>query len=324
MLEDFWKGLGGKFAERWLTALFSPAFAFWAGGFLAWLYGHGWSAVERLGWLGALRQWTADARDLPFVAQALLVVGLLILITLSGLLLQHLSRPTLRLLEGYWPARSTSVREWSRRRLSDRANESATRLRALLAIPTDTRSAIEAGELGRLRGSYQQVPPRPGQRMPTRLGNVLRAAELRPGSRYGLDAVTCWPRLWLLLPKDSRQEVAAARIGLYLSVQSWLCAVAFTVFVVWAWWAPVVGLAVAWVTYYTRMLAAARTYGTLIESCFDIHRGLLYAALNWPRPANPLEEYAAGQRISAYLTSGSRQTSPTFTDPPPTITVLPS
>lgn len=142
--------------------------------------------------------------------------------------------------------------------------------------------------------------PLPAQRMPTRLGNVLRAAELRPGSRYGLDAVTCWPRLWLLLPKDSRQEVAAARTGLYLSVQSWLCGVAFSVFVVWAWWAPVVGLTVAWVTYYTRMLAAARTYGTLIESCFDIHRGLLYAALNWPRPANPprVRRGAAHQRVS--------------------------
>jgi hypothetical protein len=115
----------------------------------------------------------------------------------------------------------------------------------------------------------------------------------------------------------SRQEVGAARSALDLSVQVWLCGLAFVAFTGWAWWAPVLGLAVAFATYYTRMLAAARTYGELVESCYDIHRGLLYDALRWPRPANPQEEYAAGRRISAYLSAGSRLASPTFTNPPP-------
>jgi len=317
VLGDFWAGLGGKLADRWLAALFSPAFAFWAGGLAAWFYGHGWPVVSRLGWLGALRKWTADVRGLPVVVQVLLVLIPLIVITLSGLLLQRLSRPALRVLEGYWPPALNGIRDWSRRRISDRADGHAKRLRELLGRPTSQLSAAEVAELGRRLNGYRWTPPADAQRTPTRLGNALRTSELRPGARYGLDAVTCWPRLWLLMTDTSRQEVTAARSALDLSVQVWLCGLAFLAFTGWAWWAPVLGLAVAFATYYTRMLAAARTYGELVESCYDIHRGLLYDALRWPRPANPQEEYAAGRRISAYLSAGSRLASPTFTNPPP-------
>jgi hypothetical protein len=40
MLGDFWKGLGGKLADRWVAALLSPAFLFWTGALIAWLWGH--------------------------------------------------------------------------------------------------------------------------------------------------------------------------------------------------------------------------------------------------------------------------------------------
>jgi len=44
------------------------------------------------------------------------------------------------------------------------------------------------------------TPAESDRHMPTKLGNILRAAELRSKDKYGLDAVICWPRLWLLLP----------------------------------------------------------------------------------------------------------------------------
>jgi hypothetical protein len=43
---------------------------------------------------------------------------------------------------------------------------------------------------------------------PTRLGNILAQYEADyPLKRYGLDAVFFWPRLWLLIDKDTREEI---------------------------------------------------------------------------------------------------------------------
>jgi len=313
VLGDLWKGLGGKLADRWLAALFSPAFAFWLGGFATWLYAYGASAVAREGWVGALKRWTAGVQGLPVVAQGLLVVGPLLLVTLFGLLLQQMSWPVLRLMEGYWPRPLDPPRERLRARLSSRTDRLLPRLRELSARPAAQLSAGELAERGRLARRYQSVPPVPAQRMPTRLGNVLRAAELRSSSRYGLDAVTCWPRLWLLLPEAVRQEVVTARSALYLAIQVWILGVVFPIWSFWAWWAAPLGLFIAVLTYYGRILPAARIYGDLILSCYDVHRGLIYSALRWPLPAHPAEEIRFGKRISAYLTAGSREESPAFT-----------
>lgn len=154
MFSEFWKGIGGKLAERWLAALFSPVFVFWTGAVLAWLYGPGRRVVDPLGWIGAVNHWTAQVQGLPAVAQALLVLGPLLLVTISGLLLQQLSRPTLRFLEGYWPAFLAPVRELCRQRLSRKADKNTKRLRALAGRPLAELTAGEAAELSRRNEAY--------------------------------------------------------------------------------------------------------------------------------------------------------------------------
>ena len=42
---------------------------------------------------------------------------------------------------------------------------------------------------------------------PTRLGNIIQGYEQYPGSRYGLDAVFSWYRIWLKLDKDVKGEI---------------------------------------------------------------------------------------------------------------------
>ncbi|MCK4250376.1 hypothetical protein KAX97_02960 [candidate division WOR-3 bacterium] len=42
---------------------------------------------------------------------------------------------------------------------------------------------------------------------PTLLGNLLAAYEEYPNTRYGMDAVFYWPRLWLLLNKETKREI---------------------------------------------------------------------------------------------------------------------
>jgi hypothetical protein len=46
---------------------------------------------------------------------------------------------------------------------------------------------------------------------PTRLGNLIESYEVYPGVIYGLDSVFYWYRLWLVLDKDTREELDNAQ-----------------------------------------------------------------------------------------------------------------
>ena len=50
--------------------------------------------------------------------------------------------------------------------------------------------------------NYNANFPKPNLILPTRFGNILRAAEIYPGERYGIDAVELWPRLAQSIPPD--------------------------------------------------------------------------------------------------------------------------
>src|SRR5262249_10088003 len=49
--------------------------------------------------------------------------------------------------------------------------------------------------------------------MPTRLGNILKNAELYSTDRYQMDAVQFWPRLYSLLPDNLVQAMELSRGG---------------------------------------------------------------------------------------------------------------
>jgi hypothetical protein len=94
------------------------------------------------------------------------------------------------------------------------------------------------------------------------------------------------------MPEASRREVAAARVVLYLSVQVWFL------------WAGIrrvrrLGLVAADRRARGRARDVLHPHAdgdpnlqALVESCYDIHRGLLYEVLRWPRPATPREEHS--------------------------------
>jgi len=310
MTSELLKGIAGKLAERWVTALFSPAFAFWVGVGAVWLWATQRGLVSSKGVTGAMRTWTAGVGDLPGIAQVALAVLPLLVITMSGLLLQALTFPVLRLLEGYWRAPLKAIAARRRDRWSKKADRDRGRLRALIA---ESHTPGDLAERGRLEASVPRVPAAPGLRMPTRLGNILRAGEARIASHYGLDPIISWPRLWLVLPDAARKEVTATRASLYLAVQAAICGAAFVPLAAWAWWAAPVGVVVAVWAYHGQALSAAARYSDIIESCYDLHRCLLYEALRWPVPSSPEDELSQGAQVTAYLRSGSTAPTPKFT-----------
>lgn len=301
MWTTFAQALGGGLAERWLAVVLAPAFAFWGGGALAWLAGPG--SIDRV------EDWASDRTTAEMVA--VLVIGLLI-VAGSGAAVSRLTRPVIRAAEGYWPRPLAPLHRYLARAQRSRVQAMEARWQAQAAIVEP--SPDQQAELGRLDRGLRRYPTTAARTMPTRLGNILRAAESQPGAKYGLDAITCWPRLWLLLPDASRTEVADARAGLDAGAGVLLWGLLFVVWAPWAWWALPVGL-VAAALAYLRMRVDAAIYADLVEAVYDVHRMDLYRALRWPLPANPAEEVAEGRQLTEYLWRGSSATHPEFTMP---------
>ena len=160
-------------------------------------------------------------------------------------------------------------------------------------------------------------PPRDDLGMPTKLGDILRAAEYRPYSKYGLDAVICWYALWLLLPADVKTELVQARTALDNAARGWLWGALFLVWTPWTWWAIPVGVLIPALTYYVGILGAATLFGELMVTAYDLHRFKLYDSLRLPRPTSPaLEREQDGPRVTNLLWGGLDEPGLNYVDPP--------
>ncbi|MEN8444177.1 MAG: hypothetical protein ABG776_04090 [Cyanobacteria bacterium J06555_13] len=297
----FVEGFSSNLANRWIGTLFTPAFVFWLGGGLA--------VLQQVGWTCVAQFFTTLPEPLPI---GLGVLALLV-VSASGFVAQQFEFSVLRLLEGYWPrwcrplSRRLVKRQKKKLKAIDRQWQDLNRKGLQVLTPEELQDYIQADlQLSEF--------PDTGRLLPTRLGNILRSAEDRCAAKYGLDAIICWPRLWLLLPDAVKVELSAAREALNLTARLWFWGVSFCL---WApvfrvWW-PLLGLVAAW--FASRwMLQAAQVYGDLLESAFDLYRFQLYESLRWPRPKTPAKERALGQELTDYLWHGSEQGLPRFMD----------
>ncbi len=302
MLTALWSSVGSKVGERWATLIASPALAFWFGGLLAWAYAHGGLVGAHASWRRLADDYQTNIGDAGTVAQLAALAVLAIGVAVSAAIAEQLSLPTLRLLEGYWPKPFVGVRSWRIRRRDRRISRQADRWRAL-ALRSAELSDSERAEYRHLSTRRARVPVDPAQRMPTAFGDLLRAIESRPDNWYGLDAVTCFPRLWMVLPDSARADLALTRTRLDRLAVLWIWSVLFTVWVVFAWWALLVALAGA-LTAYVMLLGAAVAYGEQLQACYDLYRGALYTALGATQPADAEAERRAGRELSRRLQRG--------------------
>ncbi|WP_204136970.1 hypothetical protein [Halomicronema sp. CCY15110] len=301
MLPKFTESLSGKLAERWLTTVFAPAFAFWLGGIAAWAKRFGWQPL------------VSGFNGLPEDTQLALLLGAFILVTLSGFLAQRFELTLLRWLEGYWPLVLRPLHLRLIAYQAQRLKRAKQQFQNLAQRGIDTLNPIQRQQLIALDWQLMQAPP-PQFLMPTRLGNALRAAEQRPKIKYGLDAILCWPRLWFLLPQAAQQELETARDALNAAVRLWFWGILSIIWGIWTGWAVAIGLMVALFAYYRWILDAAAIYAALLESAFDLYRLELYKSLRWPLPATPAEELKQGKKLTAYLWRGSESATWHFAD----------
>jgi hypothetical protein len=303
MYSKFLEGMTGKVAEQWVTNLLTPAFVFWSGGLAASIYRFGWNP---------LKEWVLKQPQSFQVG--LLIAGLLVIVT-SATIVQRCDRFMLRLLEGYWPSWMKYFRQTRTQWYWQKWEQNVKRWSELYSKGEDDLTAEELNEYAHLDWSIVHSPAKKNQFMPTRLGNLLRASEYRSKERYGLDAVVCWPRLWLLIPDSTRKELQESRAALNTAVRICLWSLLFLIWTPFAWWAPLFALPAVWLSY--RMtLSTASVYVDLLEAAFDVHRYLLYQSLRVKLPKNPIEEAQDGKKLTQYLWREPEQSMPDFCDPP--------
>ncbi|MBD2344907.1 hypothetical protein [Anabaena subtropica] len=297
MPTKFLESLGGKLAENWAANILTPAFVFWMGGLLAWVWRFGRKPLE---------DWLKQQPESLLIAVT--VTGLLV-IAVSAFVVQRFDLSVLRFLEGYWSRWLQPFRRWMIQQQEQDFKRKDKRWQTLADEKDITNEELE--EYVTLDGQLMQFPSQINRFMPTKLGNILRAAESRPYDKYGLDAVICWSRLWLILPDGVKKELQEARSSLNTAARFWLWSLLFIVWAVWAWWAVLAGL-LGMAFAYNWAVDAAGVYCSLLESAFDLYRLELYKSLRWPIPINPKQERELGKQLTNYLWRGSDDDRPIF------------
>jgi hypothetical protein len=263
----------GFLDKRFVLNVVLPALGFWGG--LALL------AAGGAGWASAAHWWSARTGFEQALVVGAAVAALLVFSFVASGLVTSLTR----LWEGYWPGGMTStVAKW-------RIGRHLNRWNAL-------NLADDIGYMSRFYG----FPVRKADVLPTRLGNVLRAAEDYPGDdeRYGMDAVFYWPRLYMVLPADVRSLAQDYRSGLDRMILLASLAVAFppAALIVlalantsWLAWgvATVVSILVGFVGYHGAV-SAAFAFGDVLRSCFDNYRRTLMTQLGLTPPTSLEDE----------------------------------
>jgi hypothetical protein len=193
-----------------------------------------------------------------------------------GFSLLLLDMPIYMVFEGrrFWPdwLRSIGVARQSRRvdQLKKRA---------------DAASGIMQVELDILAHQYpiDRTTGSPYAPYPTRLGNLLARFETYPTVKYGLDGVFFWPRLWVSIDKDLREELDSAQAvvdgAIYCAFVFCIAALISVGYWAWlpssAWWhwpASAVAFVVLARLFYTLALPRYAQYGDLFEAVFDQYR----------------------------------------------------
>ncbi len=275
MLGTFLEKLNTVFDRRLVIAYWCPIFV------VAGLTGALICAVTNpaiaLGW------WSK--RDAT--SQLVLGFGTLLSITVLAYILEALTTPIVRLFEGYWT--ESNLSRWARKRQTARRDKLSDSAR------------------------YQRFPVNSNLVKPTRLGNVLVAAEEYPHQLYRLDAVLWWPRLAALLPETLRTQIDAALTPmlamLNLSLMLMVLTAGTGATLIWAhrWWWQLACVLVAELLLarlcYLAASIQAEDYGATVRVAFDLHRFDLLKQMHIPLPDSLFNERLLWEMLNRWAFS---------------------
>jgi hypothetical protein len=289
MFSTFLEKLSGFFDKHWLLRYFFPSLVFWAAGLAVYGAARG---IDQ-----PLDLWHRQ----PTEVQVILLAGALIWVTLFAYLLANFGTSLIRLFEGYWDRLPLRWLREKRRTYYERRYEYLERQ------IKQTETKAKPYELQRLERELWLCFPRGDVRMPTRLGNIIRAAEVYPLHRYGADPVILWPRLQQYLPAEFTEAFNSAQtameVMLVLSALSFLFStitctlLAVLTLNVWLFLGCAAGFVLAWICY-RNSLQGALGYAELIKTAFDLYRDKLLEGFGLKRPSSSEEEWRLWEGLS--------------------------
>lgn len=170
-------------------------------------------------------------------------------------------------------------------------------------------------------------PPPNAEIMPTKFGNILKASEAYSGTRYGIDGVQFWPRLWHVIPNSYRQTIQDTRNELSFLVNMSTLSVVFYLLCLLAILsnAPLPGTTPDWSRVFDESirymiagtvafianrffnraaLFSVSDFGVMIRSAYDLFRLDLLEQLRLKHPKDSVEEFQTWRNLGELIVLG--------------------
>lgn len=148
---------------------------------------------------------------------------------------------------------------------------------------------------------------------PTRLGNILTAAEEYSYLRYRIDAVVWWPRLAAVLPTSFRDQldetllplIALTNVSLVLIIDAVASGIALIADMHWTIAVPAFAL-LAMISFltYCAALPAATSYAECIRTAFDLYRNDVLSAMHLSLPKDLVAERSLWEVLTQWVHRG--------------------
>jgi len=254
-----------------------------------------------------------------------IIVYLITGITIFAYLLQIFTNHVVRLFEGYWdffPLNTLAILLIKRNQVSNKI------------INDNLVAAIDSENVGLQNYIQQKIdneyPNNDDLILPTKLGNVIRSAELHSYDCYGMDSVFWWPRLWQVLPQHIKNDINDSLTPLLallnFSILIPLFALTSLVYTFYQrvdlfsdFWITLLkclitlifGVILAWITYRAA-ISQAIIYGSFVKSAIDVYRLDLISALHQPLPKNISEESKLWDDLLKWLYTKDRISAPDY------------
>ena len=260
-----------------------------------------------------------------------------------GFTLTALNTYILKLFEGYVFLRHFPFMRAAHQRKASKllVRQDALRRRIEIIEKYGTRTNRAKKVLQRLRRQYYLVlanydhsyPPSQDEILPTKFGNILKASESYPGTRYGIDGVEFWPRLIHVIPPEYQQSIDGSRNELSFLVNMSILAVAFFLLcvgaIIYSFAGPglnpnlthpefigfgsalrymVAGLLALAVNFFFNRASvySVGAFGMMIRSAYDLFRLDLLEKFRLQVPDNSINEFYVWKNLSELLVLGTK------------------